>query len=121
MKWTRSNNGILLGVCQGLGESFKIEPWLLRFLLLFSVFFLGTGFLIYICLGISLPIKGKVMEAKETKLLGVCYRIARHSNIEIGLVRFSFLFFTLISGGIVLLFYFILHFVLNSVDDDIVI
>tara|TARA_B100001248_G_scaffold262733_1_gene261893 strand:- start:13142 stop:13507 length:366 start_codon:yes stop_codon:yes gene_type:complete len=121
MVWTKSSEGIFFGVCQGLGESFDLNPWLLRFLLLFAIFFLGTGFLIYICLALTLPSKERAMEAKEAKILGVCYRLSRHGNIEVGLLRFLFLFFALLSGGLVLVLYVVLHFILKPVDDDIVI
>lgn len=121
MVWLRSDNGIFFGVCEGLGESFRVEPWLLRFLLIFSTFFFFSGSLLYLCLAFTLPRKDQVMESREAKILGVCYRLSHHSNMELGLIRFLFLFIALLSGGSAVLFYLVLHFLLKPFDDDITI
>jgi len=54
------DNRLLGGVCSGLGHYFGIDPIILRIILLISVFFYGTGTLIYIILWIVMQ------EAKTT-------------------------------------------------------
>ncbi len=103
-------NGIFLGICQGLGESFNIKPNLLRVLwiLSFFYFFVGLGF--YLILGISLPNKDKFDKSLNKQVLGVCTIIAKKFNIEIGLVRLLAVLSLIASAGISLLVYLILYF-----------
>ena len=118
MTWTRSSNSMFLGVCSGLAKKFNIQVSLLRLLWFVSVFFVGFGLLAYICLAIALPREDREFEAREPKILGVAYRLSRHSDIEIGLLRFMFLFFTFFSSGLVILVYLALHFILKPTLDD---
>ena len=43
-----SFNGILGGVCEGLGEYFSIDPIIFRLIFIASFFMLGGGILTYI-------------------------------------------------------------------------
>lgn len=52
---TKSRNKWLSGVCGGVAEYFDVDPVLVRALWLVSVFFFGTGFLLYIILAILMP------------------------------------------------------------------
>jgi len=54
------DNEVLGGVCGGIGAYFNIDPLWLRLAFVFSMFFLGTGLLLYIILWIIIP------EAKTT-------------------------------------------------------
>ncbi len=119
MVWIRSKDGIFLGVCAGLAKSFGFHPWLFRLFLLASIFFFGVGFLVYLLLAIALPREDRVFESKEAKIMGVCYRLSRTLDMEVGLVRFLFLFLTLSSLGITLFFYLLLHFLLKPAHDDL--
>ncbi len=47
----------VFGVCEGLGEYFNIDPSIIRLIFVASLFFAGTGFVVYIVLGIVLPDK----------------------------------------------------------------
>jgi phage shock protein C len=119
MVWVRSKDGIFFGVCKGLAESFGFHPWLLRLILLVAIFFFGVGFMIYLIFAITLPRQDRVLESREAKIMGVCYRLSRMLDMEVGLVRFVFLLLTLSSLGVTLLFYLLLHFLLKPANDDI--
>ena len=119
MIWVRSKDGIFLGVCSGLAKSLGFQPWLFRLILLASIFFFGVGVMIYLLLAIALPREDRVFEAKEAKIMGVCYRLSKTLDMEVGLVRFLFLFLTFSSLGITLFFYLLLHFLLKPAQDDI--
>lgn len=119
MVWVRSKDGIFFGVCKGLANSFGVHPWLLRLSLLIAIFVFGVGFMIYLLLAVTLPREDRVLESREAKIMGVCYRLSRILDMEVGLVRFVFLLLTLSSLGITLLFYVLLHFVLKPAKDDI--
>jgi phage shock protein PspC (stress-responsive transcriptional regulator) len=112
IKWKRSTDGWILGVCEGLGQSFGINPNILRALLLLSMFVFGTGFLIYIILGFTLPKEDALFEYNESKFLGVCKRISKRADFELGLVRTFTVFSFFISVGATLIFYIVLNFVL---------
>lgn len=112
IKWQRSIDGWAFGVCEGLGKSFDINPNLLRALLLLSMFALGTGLLIYLILGFTLPREDELVEYHENKFLGVCERIANKSSIELGVIRVFTIISFLASAGATLLLYIVLHFVL---------
>ena len=47
--------GKLLGVCEGLGEYFGVDPTLIRLGFIIAVFGLGTGVLAYIVMAIVMP------------------------------------------------------------------
>ena len=112
-KWVRSSDGWIAGVCQGLGERFGIEPWILRTLWLASIVFFGFGFFLYIGMALSLPKADQIYESPE-RILGVCYRISVHIDLEVGLVRFIALILLIISGIFpVLIGYILLHFLLS--------
>lgn len=111
MKWVRSSDGIFLGVCKGLAQSFGISAGIMRALWLLAIFGLGTGFLFYFILGLSLPREDKIPEALDGKFLGVCARIARRYRIEVGIVRLSFVLTALFTFGASVLVYGIGYFV----------
>jgi phage shock protein PspC (stress-responsive transcriptional regulator) len=119
IKWKRSTDGWILGVCEGLGLSFGINPNILRALLLLSMFAFGTGFLIYMILGFTLPKEDAVFEYNESKFLGVCKRISRSSEIELGLVRVFTVVSFIASAGITLILYIVLNFVLPKEQSKI--
>lgn len=45
----------IMGVCGGLGEYFNIDPTIIRVIFLVLFFTWGSGFLIYLVLGLVLP------------------------------------------------------------------
>tara|TARA_B100001109_G_C18530526_1_gene320348 strand:+ start:338 stop:520 length:183 start_codon:yes stop_codon:yes gene_type:complete len=50
-----SYNGILGGVCEGLGEYFNIDPVIIRLIFLATSMMLGGGILTYIIAWIIIP------------------------------------------------------------------
>lgn len=54
-----SGNGIIGGVCAGIGDHFGFDPVWLRLAFILGVIFAGTGILIYLVLWLLLPAKKK--------------------------------------------------------------
>ena len=52
---TRSRNRKIGGVCGGVGEYLGIDPTVVRVVLLFLVFFAGSGLLAYLIMWLVLP------------------------------------------------------------------
>jgi phage shock protein C len=50
-----SYNGILGGVCEGLGEYFSIDPVIIRLMFIATSLMLGCGILTYIIAWIIIP------------------------------------------------------------------
>lgn len=112
LRWVRSQDGWFAGVCQGLGERFGIEVWILRALWIVSFFWFGTGLLVYLLMAVCLPREDKIAQALDRRILGVCSMIATRYHFEIGLVRFLAVIFGLSSFGLAFFLYVILYFVL---------
>lgn len=116
MKWVRAKDGAIFGVCKGLANALDIPIGITRLLWVLSVFFLGAGVWLYLILGISLPREDKVAEAMEPYLLGVCAKISRRTQVEVGVVRFLAICLSLLSFGASLVGYIVLYFVLDEKD-----
>ena len=110
-RWVRSTDGILAGVCEGLGKRFGIDPWLLRLGWLVSVFALGTGLVLYFILAFCLPREDQISKAFNKTFLGVCARIAASTGMDVGLVRSIAVMLGIASLGATFIGYIILHFV----------
>lgn len=113
-RWLRSEDGILAGICSGLGRSFGMDPWLIRALWLIAILVFGTGILAYILLWIALPSETDAHRGQERRLLGVCARLSRQFDIEVGLVRLACLTAGIFSGGVTLVAYVVLYFVYQA-------
>ncbi len=110
--WTRANDGVFAGVCEGVARRFEVSPWAIRFLWLLSILGFGFGFFAYIILAISLPREDRVSRSRQKKLLGVCLKVSRKFDMDIGLLRAVACLVALSSVGTALLIYFILFFIL---------
>lgn len=115
--WTRSPNGWVAGVCQGLGERFDIKPNVVRFIWFLSVFFIGAGFVFYIICALCLPVQGREEYARQPKFLGVCYRLSEKLNVDVGLLRIVTVLIGLGSLGTTALAYIVIHFLLGNSTD----
>jgi phage shock protein PspC (stress-responsive transcriptional regulator) len=113
-KWVRAEDGIIGGVCLSLARELQVEPWLVRAAWLMSLMFLGTGLVAYIICVIALPRTDRLPEANETMIMGVCIRLAKRSNLEIGLVRLLALTSLFVSLGGAIIGYIVLHFMLHD-------
>ena len=109
-RWTRAADGALAGVCKGLGESLGIETWMLRAIWLVAVLWFGTGLLLYLILAISLPRVDRLDQALDGKILGVCARIAKRYQLEVGVVRTAAIFFLVVTFGAAILVYGLCYF-----------
>lgn len=113
-KWKRSTEGYIAGVCEGLGQSFQINPNLLRALWVVAVLAFGTGIVLYLLCALLLPREDKLIEYHEDKVLGVCRRISERTGIELPIVRLIAVFSAISSLGLTTIVYVILHFLLDS-------
>lgn len=111
-RWVRSKNGLVAGVCDGLGRRFNIDPWILRGLWLVAALMFGTGVFLYVILAATLPREDYLERAKEKRLLGVCARMSRQSGVDVGAIRAMAVLLAFASFGATLVGYFVLHFVM---------
>ena len=119
MQWVRSPDGMIAGVCEGLGKQLNVNPWVLRTAWLATVFFYGTGLLFYLIMAYALPRSDKLPAAREKRYLGVCSRLSRKTEMDVGLIRALTIILALCSFGSVMVGYVILYFVLPE-DDGII-
>ena len=117
---TRSSQGPIAGICEGLGAHFKVDPVLLRILWGISLLFFGTGLLLYGILWWVLPQaplgqdpqplaspRERILRTTEDRrVLGVCGGLARTWDIDPTWVRLGALGITSLSAGLGLLAYF---------------
>ena len=114
MKWVRSKDGALFGVCKGLAKTLDIPVGIFRIIWILSVLFFGAGLGLYLILAISLPREDKIVEALDPRLLGVCCKIALRTDVEVGVVRFLTICLSLMSLGATVVGYVVLYFVLED-------
>lgn len=57
-KLTRSNNGMIAGVCAGFAEYLDVDPTVVRVVYILLIFFAGVGVLLYLILWLIIPKKG---------------------------------------------------------------
>ncbi len=112
--WTRSEDGWIAGVCEGIGRQLDVNPGLIRLFWLGSVLFFGVGFLLYFIFAFCLPVEGNEEQARNSRFLGVCSRLAEKTEIDLGLIRVATVIIALSSFGATLIFYLLLHFLLEK-------
>lgn len=115
-RWVRSDKGALAGVCKGLSEALGIETWILRVIWLVAVLWFGSGIVLYLVLAVCLPRVDRLDQALDRKLLGVCARIAKRYQLEVGLVRTGFVLFLFITFGAAILVYGLCYFLIPKAD-----
>lgn len=115
--WTRSQAGLLLGVCKGLADRFQVDVMMVRILWVLAFCFWGFGFFLYLVLAISFPRQGQEAASNESKLFGVCLRFSKRFAIDVGLVRAGTLLSLVPSGGTTLLLYVALYFILPTIEE----
>lgn len=54
---TRSNNGMIAGVCGGIANYLDIDPTIVRIVYILMTFFVGIGILLYFILWLVIPKK----------------------------------------------------------------
>ena len=118
MKWVRSKDGAIFGVCKGAAKALDIPVGALRLLWIFSILLFGVGLWLYFILAITLPREDKIVEAMEPWLLGVCAKVAIRTHIEVGLARFLAVCLLLLSLGTTVVGYLVLYFILDKDKDQ---
>jgi phage shock protein C len=113
-QWVRSNTGMIAGVCEGLARRFGVDPWLVRIAWLLSILALGTGLFLYLVLAFCLPREDRALEAHDKRFLGVCARISKSTDFDVGLIRTGAVLLAFASFGATIVGYFVLHFILQD-------
>lgn len=54
---TRSNSGMIAGVCAGIADYLDIDPTIVRIVYILMTFFVGIGILLYFILWLVIPKK----------------------------------------------------------------
>ncbi len=114
MKWTRSKDGAICGVIKGIAKTLDMSVGALRLLWILSVFFFGFGLWIYFMLAIALPREDRVEQAKQPWVLGVCSKLAKRADAEVGIIRFLTILLTFLGGPATVIGYVILYFILED-------
>ena len=124
---TRSPDGYLAGVCEGLGSRLGVSPNLIRLVWLALALFAGTGMMLYLVLWWIVPradqlpteatIWNRASDGRyraplrrtqaDRKLFGVCGGIARYWQVDPSLVRLAVLSLATLSLGLVAVAYLI--------------
>ena len=122
------SNGLVAGVCAGLGERFGIDPIFVRIVLILSVLCAGVGVFAYLMYWAVVPHKDSIVlepfaasdvsrpfrRTRDRKIAGVCGGLARAWNVDPSLVRFGGLVAFSMSCGLLLLAYMIAIVVMPS-------
>lgn len=104
-KWVRRKGGWIAGVFEGLGQSFSINPHILRVLIVLSALLFGSGIILYLVFAFILPHERSLVNYARPQLFGVCYRLSERSKIELPLMRVFMVLGILFSAGLFLLLY----------------
>ena len=116
-RWIRPTEGaVIAGVCACVARNLDVNPWVVRILFLATAIFGGLGLLVYVLGWIALPREDGVPDALNPKILGVCARIHRRGDIEVGLARLIAMILLVFSFGAAIVGYIVLHFVLDRND-----
>lgn len=116
--WSRSEKGWIAGVCEGIGRQMGINPGLIRLLWIGSLLIFGAGLILYFIFAFCLPVEGNEAQAQEPRFLGVCSRLSEKMDIDVGLLRVGTVIVGLSSLGATMLFYILLHFLLEKKNDN---
>lgn len=119
IRWYRSDDGAIAGVCKGLAEAFELDTAIVRILFIVFTIFGGVGPFMYIALIFSLPRKDKLHSALEPKVLGVCANLSGRFEIEVGIIRFIAVFTACTSLGLTFLVYVALYFLMPEISRNI--
>ena len=118
------NNKSIAGVCAGIAETFGIEPLLVRSVFLVSLFWGGSGLILYFILWLILPEREsenlpqiKLYRSRNDKFVaGVCGGLGKYLNWDPSIIRLIFIVMFLYAGSGVLLY--ILMWILIPLESD---
>lgn len=118
MRWVRAKDGAVFGVCKGVAKALDLPVGVVRLCWLVSVLLGGVGLGAYLMLAICLPREDKVDQAMQPRVLGVCARLSRRTELDVGLVRFLALGLLFVSLGMTAVFYMVVHLLLPDQSDS---
>jgi len=125
-----TTNKNIAGVCGGLGETFGLDPLLIRITFLILVFVNGIGLVLYLMLLLILPrgeqndkeeidvtpqdeVTRKLYRLNKGKMIaGICSGMERFFGIDVSLIRIIFVIVTLLTSGLGILIYIVLWLIL---------
>lgn len=111
--WVRNTSDkVIAGVCSGIARQIDAPTWVIRVLWICAILFFGTGVLLYLAFAIALPRDDDPDHGLRPKILGVCARIGRRGDLEVGLARLIALLLLFVSGGSAALAYIVVALVL---------
>ena len=117
-QWTRSKNGWLAGVCEGMAKNLDMNPGMVRLIWLASVLFFGFGAGLYLIFAFIMPTEGETVS--YSNFLGVCGRLSEKLEIDIVPLRIFTIMALISSAGTVMVGYFILHILLpRSLNESV--
>jgi|GEM_PF-2229037 len=115
------NNRMLFGVCGGIAKYFERDVWMVRTFFVIGLIAFGITAFLYFIMAYSMS-SSSVNEGlpDEKKVLGVCYRLARRMDWNVGMVRTIFASSLLLSlapsFGSTLLIYFAFYFIIPGLE-----
>ena len=122
---TRSPDGYLAGVCEGVGQYFDVSPNIIRLIWAVAVLGFGTGILLYLLvwwilpradeLPLEPPLENLALSEQpplvrtrvDRKILGVCGGVARRWDLDPAVVRLGAVGFFTASGGLATVVYLV--------------
>lgn len=110
--WRRASDGVVAGVCTGAARQLDMPVWAVRLGWLVAVLCFGTGLFFYVAFWIALPREDDPDDGLRSRFLGVCARIGRRGDADVGLARLIALALLFLSGGSALVGYLVLWFLL---------
>lgn len=117
-QWTRSKDGWLAGVCEGIAKNLDLNPGMVRLLWFASVLFFGIGAGLYLICAFVMPTEGEDVHYKN--FLGVCGRLSERLEIDIVPLRIFTIMALISSAGSVMIVYFVLHILLpRSLNESV--
>ena len=128
-------NKMLTGVCGGLSESFGINAMIIRLIFLITLFFGGTGIIVYLILFAILPknqqeqdiidiepepeeeMQNKIYRKWDDRMIaGVCSGIAQYLNWDVSFIRIAFVIMAF-TGGVGVVLYAIFWFMFPNEEN----
>ncbi len=128
-------NKMLTGVCGGLSESFGINAMIIRLIFLITLFFGGTGIIVYLILFAILPknqqeqdiidiepepeeeMQNKIYRKWDDRMIaGVCSGIAQYLKWDVSFIRIAFVIMAF-TGGVGAILYAIFWFMFPNEEN----
>jgi phage shock protein PspC (stress-responsive transcriptional regulator) len=107
---TRSDDGWIAGVCDGIAKATDMPLGLVRGLFVVFIFIGFVSPFLYLMAWIALPKESDPTLGQRSMLLGVCLNISRRVDLDVGVVRIISVLLALFGSIVTGLVYLILYF-----------